>query len=315
VLVAASDGSVRELYYYPQMHADMLRTYSGIVDVAGYYDRSNDKRVSTVLTSDNKLHIVAFHNGQQEATYNLVPGPNVGVTSVAANAKRTVYSASNGWIHVMGALHQQYGAFWSSNDDLAPGIVKVGIGEDDDSDVIYATDDGGIHVFVPAPAVPPVPPPTITMFTASSNGYVNMGTPVQLSWKVDQCNAPCNISLVGFDGFNYSHVQTPQKTGLANPSSLTVTTTDTQTKFTLSASGSNGNASPQSLVVTLAPNSSSCANCMWFYFKLTNPNSESRPCFTQAAWAKDEPTAESQVRDPAYTVTRTDYDGFINGCP
>lgn len=310
VLVAASDGSVRELYYYPQMHADLLRQYSGIVDIAGYYDRSNDNRVSVVLTNDGKVHTLVFHDGQHEYTD---AAPSLRVTSIAANVWKTVFGSSDGTIEVWLG---KYSGTTSSQGDAAPGIVRVGIGEDEDSDVIYATKDGAIHVFVPPPVVAPPPPPTIKIFAASPhNGYVNIGQTATLSWQVDQCSAPCNISLVGHDGFNFNHVQTPQKSGLPNPGSLTVTTTDTQTRFVLTALGSNGGpVTSQPVDVVLAPNPDPCPTCTWFYFKLTNPKSESRPCFVQAVWAPSEGAGEQLVSDPGYTVTGIDYDSFLSGC-
>ena len=169
-----------------------------------------------------------------------------------------------------------------------------------------------------APTPPPRPPQITTFSAAPDNGYVNKGTPVTLSWTVSGCSAPCSVAIQGFIGIGFMQpIYNAGNLGVSGSVKTTPSQTTTNTQYVLTAKGENG-TSTKKLLTTLAPSgTSACSSCSTYYFKLTSDSPTAAPaCFTQAMPAANEPAAQQLVttENPGYTVTSTDYNGFLNGC-
>ena len=95
---------------------------------------------------------------------------------------------------------------------------------------------------------------------------------------------------------------------------LTVQPTETNTKYTISASGTNG-SSNKSVFIAWAPNSGTPPACSYFFFKMTG-SSTVTPCFMMAVCAANLSAAIAKAQNEAqgYTATQVSQQEFQNGC-
>ena len=168
-------------------------------------------------------------------------------------------------------------------------------------------------------------PPLLAIESLNSSGagrsasapdtlYVPVGTKVQLAWNVSNCTTNCSVVLQSFGGLNYGQKQF-ERGNLAASAGTSVTPSETMTKYTLKATSVNG-SDTKSVIVQLSPQATTCSTCAWFWFKVVEPSSSARACYTTAIWAKDEASAKAIAQSQAinYTVSSISYQEYVDGC-
>jgi len=313
VLAATRNGDVYEIFYSPTKGKGqgLLAHYDNLIAIAGTFMRDTNDRCLAALTAGGRLVQLLYHpkRGRREVVVNILPRNS---RSVAINRKVLVIGTSNGSL-ARYALDSG-GIISTAFKDGISGLHDVAVDSYDATNIVYSTDDGSIHKFLPPPAQP-APPPTKVTFTASpNNGYINFGESATLTWSVANCAQPCDVSMQGRDGFNYAEVLM-NASKLAISGSMTVTPTrSTMTKYTLTAKSSSTGSEAKSVVVQLyrAPAPSGQV----FYFRMTNSSSTVLRCFTMAIIAADEASAKSMAesQNGGYSATAITYSDFLNGC-
>ncbi len=155
-----------------------------------------------------------------------------------------------------------------------------------------------------------LPPPKILSFSASPNdGYVNVGSPATLSWKVVDCALHCRVSITGVDGlgatnFNVSRLPTNGSVNVTPPYNSV---------YTLTAASDGGTVSANKSVTLYGTTMTSGSI---FYFKMTNANSQVTPCFTLAIFAPDAAIAKNlaEQQNGGYTATQIDASELVTAC-
>ncbi len=163
------------------------------------------------------------------------------------------------------------------------------------------------------PQAPVLPDLKINFTTNPSSGYIPIGSTANVIWSVQNCGSGCVINLKGWGGLGYS--QQILNKNVAATGQITVQPTETDTKFTLTATGSNGNKN-QSVTIVWQPNSGPAQPACTYYFFIMSGNSSVTPCFTTAVCAKDEPTAQAKAENEnqGYTAKNVSAQDYINGC-
>jgi hypothetical protein len=148
--------------------------------------------------------------------------------------------------------------------------------------------------------VPGPPVVTIASFSGSGGGmsavapnelYVPVGTPIKLSWTVENCGAGCNISLQSTYG------TFPTKTGLPTTGTTPVAQKLTNEVYVLTATDSTDPTKTSKLPVNLSPPATQCPNCQWFYFKVTSPPGAAvSECFTVATYQSSLTAAQTAMQ-------------------
>jgi hypothetical protein len=218
------------------------------------------------------------------------------------------YPAANGEL-----IWSQWGSTWSAPFDLG---VKISTRPSaaNQSQVFYQGTDGTLWTAQePAPVYAPPSQAGITFTAAPNNGYINVGQAATLTWTVHNCGSNCKAHMEGKVGLNYADVGF--EANVLPTGSMTVHPTSTQTKYTITSSGSGGGASAN-LVVTLAP-SSAPPNGQTFYFKLTNAQSTILPCFADAVIANSQAMAEQLLKNAwgGYAITPITAQEMTSACP
>lgn len=167
----------------------------------------------------------------------------------------------------------------------------------------------------------PNPPPTCSMTLSPPKGYVNLGESVNVNWAVLNCTN-CQISLsawVSGDGLAFDK-QIFLKTNLSSSGTITFAPNAQWTKYIVSVSGLNTPCEKINKIyvppATPDPNTcSSCPDC-WFYFKLTNSMGWCQMvAYCNKEKSEDAAKQRAQSEWPGYTITKIDYQSFVNGCP
>jgi hypothetical protein len=159
--------------------------------------------------------------------------------------------------------------------------------------------------------LPPQPPVAIDYFNAAPDyGYITIGSSATLSWQISNAAADTVVSLQGRDAGDI----VLNKAGVPWKGSQTVTSSH-ETTYTLTAHDSRGTSSRDTVVTVYYPPNPPSGSV--FYFKMTNPQSETTPCFTIAVYAKDEMTAKSiaEQQNGGYQATKIDQSQFMTACP
>lgn len=156
------------------------------------------------------------------------------------------------------------------------------------------------------------PPINVSFSTVPSSGYINIGATVRLVWNVKNCGNNCVVNLKGWNGLGYSTEILNKNTVAAGQ--LTIQPTETNTKYTITASGTNG-SSNKSVDIAWAPNSGTAPSCTYFFFKMTGSSSVT-PCFMTAVCAANltAAIAKAQNESQGYTATQVTQQVFQNGC-
>jgi len=246
------------------------------------------------------------------------PGPNVPPVSVEwQNACQS--SGSNDWAHLPATY--QISFILSGPQAALDEVSKV-------NPSVPATVDPG---FACLRADTPGPRPgevAIESLTASWNGQtrkagqtlvIPVGSKAVISWDVEFCGAGCSIGLEGNNGvppngFVLNNV--PPK------HSITVTPPETTNTYVLGASDTASRSvnDYESAKVTVQLTNSSgtgCTSCQWYYFQLNSPSgAASAECFTYAAYATSESSAEAEAKAQAtnYTVKPITAQQYYDGC-
>jgi hypothetical protein len=178
------------------------------------------------------------------------------------------------------------------------------------------------HNAQPAPS----PGPNIASFTAApNNGYIYVGTSATLTWSIDNCDVPntCTVELFGQDGPNFQNLAPDPNSpsGVASWVNLpakglkaVAPTRSTETRYTLQARSLSSTDTKKKVITLYRPPPSDPG--MYYYFKMTNPQSSVTPCFTLAIYAPNETTGKqlAEAQNGGYAATKITYQEFVGGC-
>jgi hypothetical protein len=100
----------------------------------------------------------------------------------------------------------------------------------------------------------------VSFTTDPQSGYINIGATVRLLWNVQNCGSGCIVDIRGWNGLGYSQLIL-NKNVLAS-GQMVVQPRETNTKSTLTASGSNGSLN-KTVTISWAPNSGTPPSCTY----------------------------------------------------
>jgi hypothetical protein len=338
VLVATGNGQVHEIFYNSKTGKGehVLATYPAIRTISGHFDQLSKYRVLLAVTQDGALHGFLYRPGYNQRTFNMqYPTGSRGnqIISLSSNTWTTTIVTNDGLLQRCTNNFRDGGngvGCWSSyNIDHIRSAAMSPDGPDGHYNIVYTTDDrrinasnlGGparlitsnevLHKFVPAAPVLPPPAPKITLFKATPTDYISIGSSTSLVWNISNCSSECAIVLEAHNGLGYSNLEFKWN-GLPVSGNRQVTPTQTNTRYTLTATGSGYDS--KSVDVAWAQGQQ-CTNCSFYYFRMTSATSVT-PCFTLAIYAKDASTAKAMAesQNGGFTATAISQQEYLNGC-
>jgi hypothetical protein len=159
----------------------------------------------------------------------------------------------------------------------------------------------------------PCVPPEVTKFEADPSDYIPIGDSTTLVWEIANCGTNCNVSLEAHEGLGYSDLAF-KKNGLPSSSTLEVTPSQTNTRYTLVAKGEVWSDS-RTVEVAWQPAQPSCPNCGVYFFMVTSATIN--PCFTEAVYAPEEASGQAILEGKhgkGYSVEPISEQEYYDGC-
>lgn len=277
-----------------------------------------DGRLEVVALGDNKAlyHRYEQLDGSWSEWETLAAGPFQEPLSLGSNKDgRLEIFLRNAWTQIVHAWQTAPNGIWSDFSVLpnvptytrAQSLTKmpdgrlvfVAVGPGAEFPAIYVVGQiraNGVWEAWSSPPTGPPPKPFIKEFTINpGNGNAPVGTTFTFGWNVLNCGSNCNISLVGKTGIGSYNTVFFSAFNLGAQGQLDVKPDDTNTLFTLTASGATGSASwPEEVKLMGPPTPDPCPGCMVFYFKM-EPTSPLLPCSKKSYFAPDAETAKQRA--------------------
>lgn len=322
VLVATRDGNLYEVFYHPTKGKGqgLLATYPGIKTLAGYFDPQSKYRTALAVSNDGTLHILQYHPTKpriERAQTYIVGNTTDTAISISSSPTFTVMATTQQTLRRCSHnfSNSQLSLSCFASDQIAT-LTLVALGSSSagpNTNLVYATRDGVIHKYIAPTPIPPAPAVNIVTFQASPSDYIKVGESTTLVWNIANCLTACSVGIEARHGLNYADLAW-KKTGLPTNSSLKVTPSQTNTRYTLTASNPSGSAQKR-VDVALYQAPGVCTTCGWYFFKVQGQPPSSF-CSTIAMFGQDATSAKTLVeqQNQGYSVTSITEQQYYDGC-